>query len=199
VKTAPKLSERFWARVRKGGRIREYVGTRCWEWTGSRNVNGYGNMVVYGSESWDGNKRVVLAHRVAWRLAAGEWLASDVFVCHKCDNPRCVRPDHLFQGSAADNIDDMRRKGRSGWQTNPAKCLGNRLSAKQARKIFELGQPGVIGPGLGRFGSHELAKKYRVSRSAITAIWRGKTYWWATGQKKWQPVSDFYCIDKRGE
>src|SRR5437867_4194449 len=87
------VADRFWAKVRKG--------EGCWEWTGSTDRR-------YG-ELWF-NGRTEKAHRVAWILTHGTEPPGQV--CHRCDNPRCVRPDHLFLGSMSDNINDCVRKGR---------------------------------------------------------------------------------------
>lgn len=76
----------------------------CWLWTGSLNSRGYGRLNDRG--------RTVLAHRLAYNQAHGVVLQTAELACHTCDNPRCVRPDHLFVGSHRDNTDDMIAKGR---------------------------------------------------------------------------------------
>jgi len=92
--------KRFWDKVDKSG--------DCWEWTGCR-VHGYGQMLIDGSG--------VKAHRLSWVMHNGEIPAGDhhgtMCVLHKCDNPGCVNPDHLFLGTHQDNMDDMSRKGRA--------------------------------------------------------------------------------------
>jgi hypothetical protein len=75
----------------------------CWEWTGCRLPKGYGMFTIQG--------QTVYAHRVAWEIATG--LSADTLcVCHRCDNPPCVRPDHLFIGTHRDNALDCKAKGR---------------------------------------------------------------------------------------
>lgn len=77
----------------------------CWTWTAARNHWGYGNMGV-------GGRRTALAHRVAWVLFRGP-INNGLHVLHRCDNPPCVNPDHLFLGSDKDNHRDAMSKGRT--------------------------------------------------------------------------------------
>ena len=81
----------------------------CWEWLGRKNNRGYGWMTT-GSRLQN-NRKIEFAHRVSWRLHFGG-IGEDLCICHKCDNPGCVRPDHLFIGTKKDNAIDMARKGR---------------------------------------------------------------------------------------
>jgi len=83
-------------------RIHEITG--CWEWAGHRNLKGYGS-------AWDG-KTMTRAHRVAYRVFVGA-IPEGLFVLHRCDNPPCCNPEHLFLGTHLDNMEDMRNKGRS--------------------------------------------------------------------------------------
>lgn len=87
--------ERFWSKVQKG--------EGCWEWQGRRFPFGYGAFYLEGQ--WNG------AHRASWRVHFGE-IPDGLWVLHRCDNPPCVRPDHLFLGTHLDNVRDMCRKGR---------------------------------------------------------------------------------------
>lgn len=82
----------------------------CWIWTGARTGE-------YGSAQYRG--RSVRAHRVAWMLANGP-IPTGMLVCHKCDNPPCVRVDHLFLGTVADNNRDRANKGRGKGFTSGA-------------------------------------------------------------------------------
>lgn len=99
---------RFWEKVNKDGPIvRSELGA-CALWTGAPNRQGYGVMSAVDDS---GRAVTLLAHRVAFFLARGRW--PEPFALHHCDTPACVRDDHLFEGTARDNTDDMMTKGRN--------------------------------------------------------------------------------------
>jgi hypothetical protein len=76
----------------------------CWIWLGGWNMSGYGRIGRHG-------KALPSAHRMFYTAHKGP-IPKGLFVCHKCDTPACVNPDHLFVGTAMDNVQDMIRKGR---------------------------------------------------------------------------------------
>ena len=95
--TRETLAARFWSKVDRDE-------TGCWTWLGAKTALKYGQIELDG--------RSIYAHRVSWELANGP-IPSGLQVLHRCDNPPCVRPDHLFLGTQRDNITDMANKGRA--------------------------------------------------------------------------------------
>lgn len=94
------LTQRFWRKVERSD--------GCWLWTGVRTGRGYGRIQQGGLEK----RKALLVHRLSWELHFGA-IPAGLVVCHKCDVPLCVRPDHLFLGTQRDNIADCIAKGRS--------------------------------------------------------------------------------------
>lgn len=148
----------FWEKLAGGG-----IG--CWEWPGRRNHDGYG-IHYYARTSR-------MAHRIAYTLSFGP-IVSGHFICHKCDNPACCRPDHLFAGTHSDNMKDMAAKKRGSWITRPDLVpRGERnVNAKLDRRaVFEILR-------LRRAGTRvtDLAKQFGISVRTIHRITHGKAW-----------------------
>ncbi len=147
------LAERFWEKVDKS--------SECWEWTAARNPDGYGLIGL----DFRGSDR---AHRVSWRLAYGP-IPIGLHVLHRCDNPPCVNPDHLWLGTQADNIADMTRKGRA--RKNP-----RRGSAVRTSRLIETDIPVILALIAAGEGDTAIAKRYGVHRVTIHWIKIGKNW-----------------------
>jgi hypothetical protein len=94
------LEERFWSKVDKTD--------GCWVWTASKNCEGYGRFNRFGKK----RPNCEGAHRVSYIISSGAEIPDGMLVLHKCDNPPCVNPEHLYLGSNADNARDKKDRGR---------------------------------------------------------------------------------------
>lgn len=118
------LAERLDEKLDKSG--------ECWEFTGWRDSLGYGR-IGHGKGRGRSTTPVMLAHRAAWEVANGP-IPDGMLVCHKCDNPPCCNPAHLFLGTSRDNAMDMRRKHR-GYDSSGTNNNRTRLTEDQVREL----------------------------------------------------------------
>lgn len=125
----------------------------CWLWKGSKQR-------VYGM-IWSNGKNV-LAHRYSYLAHVGE-IPDGMFVCHRCDNPLCVNPDHLFVGEAADNTRDMMNKGRGFWPHGDDHHL-SKITDADVIEIASL---------KGKVSQKAIAKKYGIDPSHVSRIMSG--------------------------
>lgn len=146
--------ERFWKYVNKRG------NDECWEWTGTKNKDGYGRFGVLD--------KVVRAHRFSYELHKGK-IPEGLVVCHKCDNPSCVNPEHLFVGTRNDNMKDMAQKQRSNGAMGGEKNRFSKLTWAKVDKIRNLYSSWG-------FNVKRIAKKYSVTTTAIYDIINKKTW-----------------------
>ena len=147
---SPNTPETFWARCSNRA-----DPNACWEWQGARKALGYGKL------SYD--RRVTTAHRVAYTLAFGP-IPEGGFVCHRCDNPPCCNPRHLFLGTARDNTHDMLVKGRGYFPGARVPLRGSnhymsKLTDEQRAEIAASTEP-----------QRDLAARYGVSHGTISRI-----------------------------
>lgn len=135
----------------------------CWEWTGRRSRQGYGRYEI---------KNVVYAaHRIAWSVQNGP-IPRGLFVCHRCDNPPCINPDHLFLGTPAENIRDAAAKGRLAKLVCPhgRKARGERIGGSKLRErdVLAIRRLRAAGSSL-----RELSGMFGVCEATISLAARG--------------------------
>jgi hypothetical protein len=163
----PSPEERFWAKVAKGGT------EECWEWQGSRNEHGYGSFGVR-------NRCTKGAHRVSWEIAHGD-IPEGVEVCHRCDNPPCCNPGHLFLGTHADNMGDCKAKGRTARHVGDAlaHCPERRARGERqglAKLTWEDARAIRSRFAIGGVTKKALAIEYGVNPSTLADVISEKTW-----------------------
>lgn len=143
---------RFWSIVK--------IATGCWEWLGAVTHNGYGRFAFSPTKT-------VRAHRYSWVLANGE-IQDDICVLHRCDNPKCVNPAHLFFGTHKDNAQDREVKGRgrdiAGYKHHFCKVTPNDVAL--IRRLYASNE----------MSQRTLGKAFSISQAAISRIVLGQTY-----------------------
>ena len=126
------FKERFFSKIEKND---------CWFWRGTLSAKGYG-FITKGKQG-EGH---LLAHRVSWQIHHGD-IPDGLYVCHRCDNPQCVNPEHLFLGTPQENMDDMKIKNRG-------------------KKIDRM----VIARDYGSMSARALAKKHGITHTSVLRI-----------------------------
>lgn len=146
-----RFADRFWAKVDPTG--------ECWEWMAHRNNHGYGQFTVQKGVFYT-------AHNVSYALTHGP-IPAGMNICHRCDNPPCVNPDHLFIGTQSDNAHDMFAKGRA-IRTRGTDRHNAVLTEDVVRAIRNAGRyRGLI---------KDLSSEYGVSTTTIRAVRTGKKW-----------------------
>ena len=166
------VAQRLWAKTE------DVAG--CWLWLGAKSNKGYGNIYYKGS-TWR-------THRLAWFLSRGP-IPDGLLVCHHCDNPACINPEHLFVGTVGDNSKDMLSKGRGvfqkyperrargdrhGTHTQPQSWLGERNGAAKLTGVQV--QAIIVQYASGHVTQLSLARQYGVSFQAVCKIIRGQRW-----------------------
>jgi len=148
---------RFWEKVA----IKE---NGCWLWIGAVDARGYGAILKDG--------KIQKAHRLSYEIAHGP--AGDLLVLHRCDNPPCVNPQHLFAGTDADNMADMRAKGRA----NTPRGESVKAAKLTERDIWEMRHMWENG-----ISTRKIAAYFPVNHSTVYNIVSGKKWAHVTGER----------------
>lgn len=162
------LENRFWSRVDKSG--------NCWEWTGHKTKDGYGRLFRNG--------KTVRAHRLSYEIHIGQ-IPEGMSICHHCDNPCCVNPDHLFAGTTADNVADREEKGRSNvesrsgdnhWMTRKPWRIAHGRTMMRSHLTDEMVMKIKIRYADGGVTQRKLATDWGISYKNMNLILTGKTW-----------------------
>jgi hypothetical protein len=138
--------------------------TGCWNWIAGKGGGGYGHLRVHA--------KMMLAHRYSFERFNGP-IPVGALICHRCDNPSCVNPDHLFAGTQLDNMADMHAKGRNG------QPRGERSGRTKLRLTDVL----LINQLIGTRSNRKIARICGSTPGTVSNIARGKTWGWLTGRQ----------------
>ncbi len=174
------IAKRFWSKV--------IISDGCWKWTAAKNKG-------YGQLSGKRNKAPFKAHRISWLIHFGE-IKSNQEVCHRCDNPECTNPDHLFLGTHKENMIDAYKKGRlnlyhhgCGEDNNAAKLTNEQV--KQIREEYANGST-----------VNDLIIKYKntnIVRIVRNQVYVDKNYKPINGNAKPRPHRRALSVEQRKE
>ena len=161
--------ERFWRYARRSD------NNGCWAWAGARDHNGYGYMGIKVRQGKN-NHTAIRAHRVSWMIHRGP-IPRGMCVLHKCDNPQCTNPDHLFLGTRKDNNEDKIIKNRHCGAPGE-KNSGAKLTQQQVDEIraFPRGKPTAA----------EIAKRFGISKGHVNDIRCGYAWPFPGAPPRWR-------------
>jgi hypothetical protein len=153
---------RFWAKVERRG------PDECWPFLGARSCSGYGSL---NRRTWGEG----IAHRLAWRLTNDRAIPENTLVCHRCDNPPCCNPAHLFLGTQGDNARDRNAKGRAASKVGRlnGRALLTEVDVREIREVYRRGHRSRAGDPQSCVG---LARRFGVSEDAIRRIVKGRNW-----------------------
>lgn len=144
------LAERFLDYYKPG------AADACWPWAGTVDANGYGVIA-------DDNRRQLRAHRIAYERVNGA-VSESRYVCHSCDNPSCVNPNHLWLGSAADNNEDKRAKLRHSHGASHGMAKISENDVRDIRGLYP------------QMSQQAIADRYGLHQTTVSDIIRGKIW-----------------------
>lgn len=150
-------ASRFWAKVDRRG------AHECWPWLAQLNAKGYGRFGVT-------SRYQALAHRFAWELMSGP-VPRGLYVCHHCDNRRCVNPAHLYVGTQADNMRDCAKRGRCYAQTHAIPKGDQHPNTKYPDSLVACMR---MDYALGERSQDEIAELYGVPRKHAQGLISGR-------------------------
>jgi len=140
--------KRFWDKVVKT--------EGCWEWAAAKDSSGYGRFHVRVG-------KLEGAHRFSWELTHGP-IPSGLSVLHRCDNRRCVNPGHLFLGTHAENMQDMKAKGRAAVET----AHRTKLSRQEVDQVRQLAAQGYL--------QRHIGDQFGISQKQVSRIVSGENW-----------------------
>jgi len=148
-------------------RVYPDLNSGCWLFFG-RDVNGYART--------DLNGKPMLAHRASWEWHNNRPIPPGMFVCHKCDTPVCVNPDHLFLGTPRDNVADMDRKGRR-------RCVALRGANSPVARLNDRAVVEILNDYAAGTSSTVIAERLGVGKATVASVLRGETWKHVEGER----------------
>jgi hypothetical protein len=150
------IEQRFWNKVDRSG--------SCWIWNGKKNRKGYGVQHIGSYKCMSS----ILAHRLSWILSTREDVPEGLFVLHRCDNPPCVNPDHLFLGTLDDNNQDCKNKLRHTWGTRHPQAKLSESDVSRIKDIWAFGE----------LTQPEIGSMFGIGSRAVSKIVTGVRWGW---------------------